>query len=155
MKRAISLLLVLLLSLSLMACGASKPSAESDKSNIFNLDDATWEQILEEARGTTVTFYGWGGDENRNNWLNTTVASYVKENYDITLEVVGMNIDEILSRLVTTLENLYSMSSKAMLKTDVAIVFTEPSAGTPAVWDGWDCGTAPGVHPAPECCLRQ
>ena len=36
-----------------------------------------------------------------------------------------MSIDEILSRLVTTLENMYSISSKAMLKTDVAIVFTK------------------------------
>ena len=37
----------------------------------------------------------------------------------------AMTIDEILSRLVTTLENLYSISSKVMLKTDVAIVFTK------------------------------
>lgn len=37
----------------------------------------------------------------------------------------AMTIDDILSRLVTTLENLYSISSKVMLKTDVAIVFTK------------------------------
>ncbi|MBO5110818.1 MAG: hypothetical protein J6D21_08905 [Clostridia bacterium] len=36
-----------------------------------------------------------------------------------------MTIDEILSRLVVTLENLYSISSKTMLKTDVAVVFTK------------------------------
>ena len=44
-------------------------------------------------------FYGWGGDENRNNWLNTTVADHVKENYGITLEVVGMDINDILTKL--------------------------------------------------------
>lgn len=36
-----------------------------------------------------------------------------------------MPIDEILSGLVATLENLYSISSKTMLKADVAIVFTK------------------------------
>ena len=46
-----------------------------------------------------MTFYGWGGDENRNSWLNTTVAQHLKDNYDITLEVVGMNIDDILAKL--------------------------------------------------------
>ena len=55
--------------------------------------------ITEAARDTTVTFYGWGGDENRNNWLNTTVADHVKENYGITLEVVGMDINDILTKL--------------------------------------------------------
>ena len=54
---------------------------------------------MEAARGTTVTFYGWGGDENRNNWLNSAVADYVSERYDITLEVVGMNIEDILAKL--------------------------------------------------------
>ena len=92
MKRFIALLLALALLLGLTACGTGK-AQETDLTN------ATWEQILEAAKGTTVTFYGWGGDENRNNWLNTTVADYVKENYDITLEVVGMNIDDILAKL--------------------------------------------------------
>ena len=91
MKRLTALVLALLLVLSLTACVSTKP--ETDLAN------AEWDQIVADARGTTVTFYGWGGDENRNNWLNTTVADYVKENYDITLEVVGMNIDDILTKL--------------------------------------------------------
>ena len=92
MKKIIALLLAGLMVLGLTACGGTK-TEQTD------LNGATWEEILEEASGTTVTFYGWGGDENRNNWLNTTVADYVKENYDITLEVVGMNIDDILTKL--------------------------------------------------------
>lgn len=36
-----------------------------------------------------------------------------------------ISIDEILGRLVTTLENMYSISSKVLLKTDVAVVFTK------------------------------
>ena len=91
MKRVLALLLAAVLVFGLTACGAKE-----DKTD---LNTASWDQIVDAAKGTTVTFYGWGGDENRNNWLNTTVADYVKENYDITLEVVGMNIDEILAKL--------------------------------------------------------
>ena len=91
MKRIIALLLAAIMVLGLVGCGSKE--AEID------LQNATWDEIVATAKGTTVTFYGWGGDENRNNWLNTTVAQYVKENYDITLEVVGMNIDDILAKL--------------------------------------------------------
>ncbi len=91
MKRIIALLLSLLMLLSVFGCGK--------KNEDIDLANASWEEIVEEARGTTVTFYGWGGDENRNNWLNTTVADYLKQEYDITLEVVGMNIDDILAKL--------------------------------------------------------
>ena len=91
MNRIIALLLALVLVLGLTACGVQEEQ--------LDLTATSWEEILEAARGTTVTFYGWGGDENRNNWLNTTVADYVKEHYDVTLEVVGMNIDDILAKL--------------------------------------------------------
>ena len=96
MKKLLALMLALVMSLSLAACGAGDEEIAVDA---LDLSTATWDEIVEAARGTTVTFYGWGGDENRNNWLNTTVADYVKEHYDITLEVVGMNIDEILAKL--------------------------------------------------------
>lgn len=91
MKRLLALLLAAVMVLGLTACGA--------KEKEIDLNNASWEEIVKAAKGTTVTFYGWGGDENRNSWLNTTVADYVKEHYDITLEVVGMNIDEILAKL--------------------------------------------------------
>jgi len=54
---------------------------------------------VKAARGTTVNFYGWGGDEDRNEYLGTTVAKALKDQYDITLNVVGMDIDQILSQL--------------------------------------------------------
>lgn len=95
MKKLISLLLVVAMLFAITAC--AKPAQEPEAA--FDLATADWDAIVEEARGTTVTFYGWGGDENRNNWLNGTVADYLKENYDITLEVVGMNIDDILAKL--------------------------------------------------------
>lgn len=91
MKRILALMLACVMLLGLTACGK--------KAEAIDPAAASWDEIVAAAKGTTVTFYGWGGDENRNNWLNTTVADYVKKNYDITLEVVGMNIDEILAKL--------------------------------------------------------
>ena len=52
MKRMIALLLAVLMLLGITACG-SKKTEEIDLAN------ATWEEILEAAKGTTVTFYGW------------------------------------------------------------------------------------------------
>ena len=97
LRACLSLLTALALSLSLSACG--QPSGDPPSGDTPDLSSASWEEIVQAARGTTVTFYGWGGDENRNNWLNGPVAQHVKEEYDITLDVVGMNIEDILSKL--------------------------------------------------------
>ena len=90
-----------LLTLGLAAAGAAVLLTGCGKKALEgpDLEAASWDQITEAARDTTVTFYGWGGDENRNNWLNTTVADCLKKNHDITLQVVGMNIDDILAKL--------------------------------------------------------
>ena len=81
--------------MALSLCACAKPAEPA----AIDLESAGWDAIAEAAEGSTVTFYGWGGDENRNNWLNTTVADHVKENYGITLEVVGMDINDILTKL--------------------------------------------------------
>ena len=94
MRKLLALLLAFTLLFSFNGCGQ-----EQSETQELDLSSAEWDEIVEAARGTTVTFYGWGGDENRNNWLNTTVADYVKGHYDIALEVVGMDINDILSKL--------------------------------------------------------
>lgn len=94
MRKLLALLLAFTLLFSFNGCGQKQSETQE-----LDLSSAEWDEIVEAARGTTVTFYGWGGDENRNNWLNTTVADYVKEHYDIALEVVGMDINDILSKL--------------------------------------------------------
>lgn len=82
--------------LAAAACLASAMCAGAAE---LDLSNASWEQITEAARGTTVTFYGYGGDENRNRWLRTSVTDYVRDRYGITLEIVGMDIDDILAKL--------------------------------------------------------
>ena len=63
----IAALLCMIMVLSLVACG-------SKEENNVNVDDMTYEQILEAAKGTTVTFYGWGGDDMLNAWLDDYYA---------------------------------------------------------------------------------
>lgn len=135
-KRLWSLFLVLLMTVSLVACqkapktpspnpaatsangDASAPDVKATSSQDQEVDseksaalssteeesteDAlpdSWDELVKAARGTTVTLYGWGGDENRNNWLNGPVKDYLKEQFDLNLEPVGMNIEDILSKL--------------------------------------------------------
>lgn len=94
MRKNSTLLLVLLLLLSLLAgCGGGKPEEQ-------DLTEMTFEAMMEAARGTTVTFYGWGGDESINRWLDDTVGGELKRRYDITLERVPMVPAEYLPKLL-------------------------------------------------------
>ncbi|MEG2006036.1 MAG: ABC transporter substrate-binding protein [Raoultibacter sp.] len=81
---------------SLMGCSSDsghKTSAPID------LDYGDWNAVLAAARGQKVSWYGFGGSEPRNTWINTTLAPALKEKYDITLDLVGMNINDILTQL--------------------------------------------------------
>ncbi|UWG97056.1 ABC transporter substrate-binding protein [Dehalobacter sp. DCM] len=91
MKRRLSILLVLMLSLTLVLTGCSS-------SKKFD-ENASFDTLVSQAKGSTVTFYGWGGDDLRNNWLDNVVAPALKEKYNITLNRVPMDIDQILSKL--------------------------------------------------------
>ena len=92
MKKIIAILMTVMMMLSMVACGKSNNTAT-------NVDNMKWEEILEEAKGSTVTFYGWGGDEELNAWLDDVFAPKMKEKYDITMERVPMDIDQVLSQL--------------------------------------------------------
>lgn len=95
MKKLLVILLSLVMTLSLCACGSkTETTAQADP-----CEGMTWDEIVEAARGTTVSFYGWGGDEQRNAWLEDFYVPYMKDKYDITLKVVGMDINDILSKL--------------------------------------------------------
>ncbi|OLS02771.1 ABC transporter substrate-binding protein [Tissierella creatinophila] len=99
-KRIITLFLTTFIVLILIV-GCSNKDREMDanaSSEAFNAN-RDFKEILKEAKGETVSFYGWGGDEDRNKWLNKTVAPILKKEYDITLDVVGMDIDDILAKL--------------------------------------------------------
>ena len=67
--------------------------------NAFGKDAADWDAIVEKARGNKVAWYGWGGSAPRNELITNTLAPRLKEKYDIELELVGMDINNILTQL--------------------------------------------------------
>ncbi|MGI6755583.1 MAG: ABC transporter substrate-binding protein [Atopobiaceae bacterium] len=87
-------------SVLLSACGQQGADASSDSTDqARDFDYTDWESVLAAARGQEVFWYGYGGNDDRNAWLADTLVPALKEKYDITLNVVGMNIDDILTQL--------------------------------------------------------
>jgi ABC-type uncharacterized transport system, periplasmic component len=94
-KRIVYVLLMALFAVfALSGCGGK----DVGESKPFDAN-ADFNDIIAQAKGTTVSFYGWGGDEDRNEWLDTVVAPALKDKYDITLKRVPMDIDQILAKL--------------------------------------------------------
>lgn len=94
MKKFLILLLVLSLLFSVVGCS-------SDSNETSNTQQKNWDDILEEAKGTEVSFYGWGGDQKTNEWIDGFLSDRLKEKYDITLNRVPMNIEDILNKMIT------------------------------------------------------
>jgi len=87
-----------LLGMGLTSCGEKGDSATGGASE-ESIDFSNWDAVLAEAKGSSVSWYGWGGSEPRNTWINTVLAPRLKEKYDVTLELVGMDINDILTKL--------------------------------------------------------
>ena len=101
MKKLLSLLFAAILVFPLAACGGNKEKADTTKEDKkeISVEEMSFDELKEAAKGSTVTFYGWGGDEVLNEWLDNTFAPIMKEKYDITMERVPMDIDQVLSQL--------------------------------------------------------
>ncbi|APE30181.1 ABC transporter substrate-binding protein [Halomonas aestuarii] len=63
-------------------------------------DPADWDAVLDEARGQTVYWYAWAGDQRTNDYIDW-VAGRVDERFDVTLEHVKIgNTAEAVSRVL-------------------------------------------------------
>ena len=93
MKRILSTILLFVLISFTVGCSKNVPQNSTTEKNNFD-------SVLKSAKGTTVNFYGWGGDEKINKWVNTKLEKYVKDKYDITLNSVPMDIDQILNKML-------------------------------------------------------
>lgn len=63
-----------------------------------------WRLVEKSAAGTTVTLYAWGGDERANKWFDETLKPYLAETYQVKLNRVAMNYDEIFELLAADAE---------------------------------------------------
>lgn len=81
------------------ALGCSSGSEDAQEAASSDIDYSNWDAVLEAAKGTEVSWYGWGGSEPRNTWIETVLAPALKEKYDVTLKLVGMDINDILTKL--------------------------------------------------------
>ena len=95
-KKLFTMFILTVLLFSMAACSKKENNTKEMETDIA---DMTFEEMVESAKGTTVTFYGWGGDEQLNQWLDNEFAPLMKEKYDITMERVPMDIDQVLSQL--------------------------------------------------------
>lgn len=100
-KKMTMLILSVLLIFTLAACSSKEPKEEAQineqDGSILNKD---FEQLLETAKGSTVTFYGWGGDQKTNAWIDGYLTENVKKDYDITVKRVGMDAEEFMNILL-------------------------------------------------------
>lgn len=96
MKKLIALLLSVVMAFGMAGCGSETKEAEEKPANTQEKD---WDAVLEDARGTEVNFYGWGGSQLTNDWIDGYLAESLKEKYDITLNRVSMDIEDILNKL--------------------------------------------------------
>jgi len=91
--KKIKILLSIALLLFVTAC-----SKENDE--VVDFESLSNTEILESAKGTTVNFYGWGGDPNINNWLENNVAPQFKAEYGVELNYVHMAAPEVIPKLL-------------------------------------------------------
>lgn len=97
-KRVAAVFLAAAMALQLAACGGRAKEADVNR-DAAKIEEMSFAEMKDAAKGTTVTFYGWGGDEKLNEWLDNSFAPVMKEKYDITMERVPMDIDQVLSQL--------------------------------------------------------
>ncbi|MBS4538045.1 ABC transporter substrate-binding protein [Clostridium sp. D2Q-11] len=96
MRKVLSILIILTLAISLVACGGNGETNEEG-----NVLDKDWKEIVKEAKGTEVSFYGWGGSQQTNEWIDGFLADTMKEKYDIKVNRVPMNIEDILNKMLS------------------------------------------------------
>ena len=84
---------------ALAGCSSSDGASSASSAAATEVDYTDWNAVLEAAKGQTVSWYGYGGDSNRNDWIESVLIPTLKEKYDITLELVGMDINDILTQL--------------------------------------------------------
>jgi putative spermidine/putrescine transport system substrate-binding protein len=92
------LLIVLVAVAAVHACGSSAPT---DTFSADELAGMTWEDVVRRARGTTVHYAMWGGDEARNRFYQGEAAGALRRDLDISLSIVPLaDTSDLVGKLV-------------------------------------------------------
>ena len=70
---------------------AFAPLAHADTADGESLIGKPWEEVVEMARGGTVNWFLWGGSDNINQYVSEYIGGILKDEYDITLNRVGLS----------------------------------------------------------------
>lgn len=88
--------ILLVSSLLLAGCGQTMNHQGSDVLH------ASWTETLQQAKGSTVTIYMWGGSDSINRYMDEWVAPRLKSEYDITLKRVPItDTQDVINKLLT------------------------------------------------------
>ncbi len=93
------LLVTVIIGILITACNQKTP----DKTE--NPVDQPWEQIVQKARGTTVTMNMYLGFKKGNNYMNEYVIPTLKKDYGITLKIVSGQGKEIVNNVMAEKES--------------------------------------------------
>ena len=70
---------------------AFAPAAQADTADGASLVGKPWQEVIDMARGGTVNWFLWGGSDNINQYVSDYVGGILKNDYDITLNRVGLS----------------------------------------------------------------
>lgn len=83
------------------ACATSPATNERAMLTPEEFAAMKWDDVVARARGTTVNFAMWAGDDNRNRYFREQVARTLKDKYDITLKLTPLSDTvEVINRLL-------------------------------------------------------
>jgi putative spermidine/putrescine transport system substrate-binding protein len=84
--------------LVLTACPRSEAPAPLDPAQL------EWSEVLDRARGQTVTWAMWQGDPTINDFVQQWVTPHLKQEFGITLRTVSAQGPDVVSRMMSELE---------------------------------------------------
>jgi len=93
-NKTAALLVIILFSLGIQPLSARGNDETADPTNM------SWNEIVDSARGSEVSFYMWGGSTEINSWIDMVVAKGIKAEYGITLKRVPMDASVFVNKLL-------------------------------------------------------
>lgn len=81
------------------------PGCNARKTHTLDLATSSWQDILDQAKGSTVTMAMWDGDPLINAYMNGYVRSKLKDLYNIDLQLVGGHGNELVQKMKVEIDS--------------------------------------------------